>query len=169
MILNCSALPSLLHLLSNSRESIRKEACWTISNITAGNRAQIQVGLHWLSCNDLSQGRKCVHLLMLKQPLKKMVKIHEPMTNITPYCTRPELKPGYIGGGQAFSPLCHSCSPALWLLHVMWKFKPEQYQLLQVPDMSLLIRETSSERHFWQWVSDICQVGKSAMPTENNL
>lgn len=44
VILNCNALPSLLYLLSNSRESIRKEACWTISNITAGNRAQIQVG-----------------------------------------------------------------------------------------------------------------------------
>ena len=43
VILNCNALPSLLYLLSNSRESIRKEACWTISNITAGNRAQIQV------------------------------------------------------------------------------------------------------------------------------
>ena len=44
VILTCSALPCLLHLLSNSKESIRKEACWTISNITAGNRAQIQVG-----------------------------------------------------------------------------------------------------------------------------
>lgn len=43
VILNCSALPCLLHLLSSPKESIRKEACWTISNITAGNRAQIQV------------------------------------------------------------------------------------------------------------------------------
>lgn len=42
-MLNCSALPCLLHLLSSAKESIRKEACWTISNITAGNRAQIQV------------------------------------------------------------------------------------------------------------------------------
>uniref|UniRef100_A0A8V0Z387 Importin subunit alpha n=1 Tax=Gallus gallus TaxID=9031 RepID=A0A8V0Z387_CHICK len=42
VILNCSALPCLLHLLSSPKESIRKEACWTISNITAGNRAQIQ-------------------------------------------------------------------------------------------------------------------------------
>ncbi|KAB1275150.1 Importin subunit alpha-6 [Camelus dromedarius] len=42
VILNCSALPCLLHLLSSSKESIRKEACWTVSNITAGNRAQIQ-------------------------------------------------------------------------------------------------------------------------------
>uniref|UniRef100_A0A674A286 Importin subunit alpha n=1 Tax=Salmo trutta TaxID=8032 RepID=A0A674A286_SALTR len=43
VILNCSALPCLLHLLSSPKESIKKEACWTVSNITAGNRAQIQV------------------------------------------------------------------------------------------------------------------------------
>uniref|UniRef100_A0A674NDE2 Importin subunit alpha n=1 Tax=Takifugu rubripes TaxID=31033 RepID=A0A674NDE2_TAKRU len=42
VVLNCSALPCLLHLLSSAKESIRKEACWTISNITAGNRGQIQ-------------------------------------------------------------------------------------------------------------------------------
>lgn len=57
VILNCSALPCLLHLLGSSKESVRKEACWTISNITAGNRQQIQVckqkytlhrgGSHW--------------------------------------------------------------------------------------------------------------------------
>lgn len=43
VILNCSVLPCLLHLLSSPKESIKKEACWTVSNITAGNRAQIQV------------------------------------------------------------------------------------------------------------------------------
>ncbi|XP_075961483.1 importin subunit alpha-6-like [Anarhichas minor] len=42
VILNCSVLPCLLHLLSSPKESIKKEACWTVSNITAGNRAQIQ-------------------------------------------------------------------------------------------------------------------------------
>ena len=59
VIINCGALPCLLQLLSASKESIRKEvrmrtvlrpdnltlyrqACWTISNITAGNRQQIQ-------------------------------------------------------------------------------------------------------------------------------
>ena len=43
VIINSSALPCLLHLLSSPKESIRKEACWAISNITAGNREQIQV------------------------------------------------------------------------------------------------------------------------------
>jgi importin subunit alpha-1 len=36
-----SALPCLLALLSSARKGIRKEACWTISNITAGNKGQV--------------------------------------------------------------------------------------------------------------------------------
>ena len=42
MILHSGALPSLLKLLSHAKKAIRKESCWTISNITAGNRDQIQ-------------------------------------------------------------------------------------------------------------------------------
>ena len=43
-IINNGALPCLLSLLShNHKKSIKKEACWTISNITAGNKEQIQV------------------------------------------------------------------------------------------------------------------------------
>lgn len=43
-IINHGALPCLLSLLThNHKKSIKKEACWTISNITAGNREQIQV------------------------------------------------------------------------------------------------------------------------------
>jgi len=50
-VIDCSALPSLLSLLSISnigpyqeygRNGIKKEACWTISNITAGNKDQVQ-------------------------------------------------------------------------------------------------------------------------------
>lgn len=44
IIINNGALPCLLNLLtSNNKKSIKKEACWTISNITAGNKEQIQV------------------------------------------------------------------------------------------------------------------------------
>ncbi|KAH9605948.1 hypothetical protein KSS87_012923 [Heliosperma pusillum] len=44
-IIESGSLPCLLNLLThNHKKSIKKEACWTISNITAGNRAQIQVG-----------------------------------------------------------------------------------------------------------------------------
>ncbi len=43
-IINNQALPCLLALLThNHKKSIKKEACWTISNITAGNKDQIQV------------------------------------------------------------------------------------------------------------------------------
>ncbi|KAK4800549.1 hypothetical protein SAY86_021036 [Trapa natans] len=42
-IIDNGALPSLLSLLRhNHKKSIMKEACWTISNITAGNKHQIQ-------------------------------------------------------------------------------------------------------------------------------
>ncbi|KAI5658613.1 hypothetical protein M9H77_27406 [Catharanthus roseus] len=42
-IINHQALPRLLNLLTgNYKKSIKKEACWTLSNITAGNRDQIQ-------------------------------------------------------------------------------------------------------------------------------
>ena len=36
-----NALPCLLALLGSPKKGIRKEACWTISNITAGNKDQI--------------------------------------------------------------------------------------------------------------------------------
>ncbi|ANM66161.1 ARM repeat superfamily protein [Arabidopsis thaliana] len=43
MVLDQQALPCLLNLLKNNyKKSIKKEACWTISNITAGNADQIQ-------------------------------------------------------------------------------------------------------------------------------
>ena len=43
VIINCGALPCLLQLLnSTQKKSIKKEACWTISNITAGTKDQIQ-------------------------------------------------------------------------------------------------------------------------------
>ena len=41
-MINCGILPALLQLLNSPKEAIRKEACWTISNITAGNTIQIQ-------------------------------------------------------------------------------------------------------------------------------
>jgi hypothetical protein len=43
-VLNCNLLKTLKNLLTNlSNNSIVKEACWTLSNITAGNERQIQV------------------------------------------------------------------------------------------------------------------------------
>ena len=46
-IINCGALGCLLLLLNTShKKSIKKEACWTISNITAGTKEQIQAVGH---------------------------------------------------------------------------------------------------------------------------
>jgi importin subunit alpha-6/7 len=42
VIINYNALAWLLALLTSPKKGIRKEACWTISNITAGNKDQIQ-------------------------------------------------------------------------------------------------------------------------------
>jgi hypothetical protein len=43
VVINCGALQCLLSLLTaNHKKSIKKEACWTISNITAGTKEQIQ-------------------------------------------------------------------------------------------------------------------------------
>ncbi len=40
-MINCGVLEPLSALLASPKEGIRKEACWTISNITAGNVQQI--------------------------------------------------------------------------------------------------------------------------------
>jgi importin subunit alpha-1 len=42
-ILNLDVLKDLLKLLDHNKESIVKETCWTVSNITAGTKFQIQV------------------------------------------------------------------------------------------------------------------------------
>ncbi|KAK0456692.1 armadillo-type protein [Armillaria borealis] len=42
VVIASGALPALLSLLSSPKDGIRKEACWTISNITAGSPPQIQ-------------------------------------------------------------------------------------------------------------------------------
>lgn len=43
-VIDNQVLPCLYQLLTqNHKKSIKKEACWTISNITAGNKGQIQV------------------------------------------------------------------------------------------------------------------------------
>jgi hypothetical protein len=41
-VLNCGVLDALVALMSSHKAGIRKEAAWTISNITAGNAEQIQ-------------------------------------------------------------------------------------------------------------------------------
>jgi importin subunit alpha-6/7 len=56
-VLNSGVLEPLKLLLTRPdvKEAIRKEACWTLSNITAGNRQQIQVISTWnlFSCQTI--------------------------------------------------------------------------------------------------------------------
>lgn len=46
LVLDAGVLPHLLTLLQSPKESIKKEACWTLSNITAGIQSQIQVSFN---------------------------------------------------------------------------------------------------------------------------
>jgi hypothetical protein len=45
VVIDNQVLPGILSLLQNQKitESIMKEVCWTISNITAGTKEQVQV------------------------------------------------------------------------------------------------------------------------------
>jgi importin subunit alpha-1 len=36
VIIQCGAMPKLIQMLYSSKRNIRKEACWTLSNVTAG-------------------------------------------------------------------------------------------------------------------------------------
>jgi importin subunit alpha-6/7 len=56
-MINNSVLPALGNLLHSSKDSIRKEVCWTISNITAGPTNQIQVRV--LELPTVHVGRVC--------------------------------------------------------------------------------------------------------------
>lgn len=60
-IINDGALPCLLSLLTHThKKSIKKEACWTISNITAGNKEQIQVRVDFIF-GKFEELRICVY------------------------------------------------------------------------------------------------------------
>ncbi len=61
VVINCGVLGCLLGLLTAShKKSIKKEACWTISNITAGTRDQIQAVI------DAGLMPPLVHLLAVR-------------------------------------------------------------------------------------------------------
>ena len=44
VIMNCNVLPAFMALMGHEKETVVKETCWAVSNITAGNKIQIQVG-----------------------------------------------------------------------------------------------------------------------------
>lgn len=68
MIINCGALPCLLNLLQTShKKSIKKEACWTISNITAGTKDQIQAVIDSHILPPLVQVRRALRALCVPE------------------------------------------------------------------------------------------------------
>ena len=86
VIISCGALTCLLHLLKTAqKKSIKKEACWTISNITAGTKDQIQAVIdagspdhhpcNWPSpCRLLLMQKATVHRLW--SPLFQHYQLH---------------------------------------------------------------------------------------------
>ena len=53
VIINSGALPALLSLLSSTKDGIRKEACWAISNATSGGLQKPQQIRYLVSCGAI--------------------------------------------------------------------------------------------------------------------
>ena len=49
-VIDAGVLPSLRALLNDPKKDLKKETCWTLSNITAGTEAQIQVPFPFPFC-----------------------------------------------------------------------------------------------------------------------
>jgi len=45
MAVNANLIPTLSELLNHPKKTVRKEACWVLSNITAGTQQQLQLCL----------------------------------------------------------------------------------------------------------------------------
>ncbi|KAL5700296.1 hypothetical protein ACHQM5_025756 [Ranunculus cassubicifolius] len=97
-IINYQALPCLLNLFtSNNKKSIKKEACWTVSNITAGNTDQIQAVIAAGIIGPL------VHLLQTAEfDIKK--EACWAMSNATSGGTHEQIK--YLVSQGCIKPLC---------------------------------------------------------------
>jgi len=97
VVLNCSALPALLQLLYASKESIRKEACWTISNITAGNVQQIQAVI---DCNIFP----VLIEILTKAEFKTRKEAAWAITNATSGGSSDQIR--YLVSQNCIAPLC---------------------------------------------------------------
>nr|BAN65162.1 armadillo/beta-catenin-like repeat domain containing protein [Babesia bovis] len=67
MIVDCGCIPILYKLLYSDKKTIKKEACWTLSNIAAGTRDQVEAFLQsdtveklleMMTCNDFDIKRE---------------------------------------------------------------------------------------------------------------
>lgn len=99
VIINCGALPCLLSLLSSTKDGIRKEACWTISNITAGNSSQIQAVI------DANIIPPLIHLLQ-NGDLKTRKEACWAISNATSGGLQKPEQIRYLVGQGCIKPLC---------------------------------------------------------------
>ncbi|MCL7032622.1 hypothetical protein MKW94_017421 [Papaver nudicaule] len=98
IIIQHQSLPCFLNLLTNNhKKSIKKEACWTISNITAGNKDQIQAVISAEIIGPL------IHLLQTAEfDIKK--EAAWAISNATSGGTHEQIK--FLVGQGCIRPLC---------------------------------------------------------------
>ena len=60
--MECKALDALVPLLDHEKKNVRKEACWTLSNIAAGTFKQVENLVHFVSSDGVPVIRKIVKL-----------------------------------------------------------------------------------------------------------
>ena len=60
--MECKALDALVPLLDHEKKNVRKEACWTLSNIAAGTFKQAENLVHFVSSDGVPVIRKIVKL-----------------------------------------------------------------------------------------------------------
>jgi hypothetical protein len=113
VVLQVSALPCLLALLGSARKGIRKEACWTISNITAGNKGQVRERVFVVFSNRLSIQIQAVIDCSIVQPLIQLLSSAEwdirkeaawAISNATSGGTPDQLR--YLLSQNCIPPLC---------------------------------------------------------------
>jgi hypothetical protein len=75
VVIDNQVLPGILHLLQNQQitESIMKEVCWTISNITVGTKEQVQVKITLDINNNNNNNNNNLFLRLLPSKHTKLV------------------------------------------------------------------------------------------------
>lgn len=78
-------LEAFTQLLNHPKKAIRKEICWSISNVTAGNEAQIQ------RCIDIGLIEKIIHM-MAESPLDLKQEAVWCLSNATAQATPEQIR-----------------------------------------------------------------------------
>jgi Karyopherin (importin) alpha len=79
VILNCDALSHFPALLTHPKEKICKEAVWFLSNITAGNQAQVQAVIDAGLLPKIIANLQKVGRIVLRLEIEMGIKVPENM------------------------------------------------------------------------------------------